>query len=429
MKSEGIYFQIKSEHHNLIMNTAKLTNEEKEVKEKEDKLNKFNQQILNAIIDDDDERFYQLISQHNIDSNSNQRFYMTNYKFPLILSNKPTFVSLCAFFGSEKCFTALTMMFSGGINSSEFNKCDEKGRSPMHFACFSNNLSILRMYDSNRFTFNCTDSRGFTPSHYSAMAGTIDVMKYFWSKGVDVISSVNYDGMTPFHIACMYGNKEIVTFLNEKVTNNTHFKEKINKMNRYGQSYLHLACKSGNNDILNYLFLHMDKTIYHVNLLDSELKSPLNYAVESGNLKCVKTLCEIGKASITSHSQKHVAFIDAAEGGYADIVLYFLKKKRNIEINIRNVYGNTALDVAVINSHLSVIKILIENGATKKYNELQIVNLFKLALSTLNFDVISFLDSAIIIPYEKNGHEFMSQAIKLKNKKLVDFLHKKNCSF
>ena len=67
-----------------------------------------NEKILDSILDDDDEKFIQLVSQiKGTGMNSNKKFKMTQYNIPYLLEYHPTYASLCTLFSAEKCFTSL----------------------------------------------------------------------------------------------------------------------------------------------------------------------------------------------------------------------------------------------------------------------------------------------------------------------------------
>ena len=186
----------------------------KEAIDKEESLNIFNQKILDSIIDDDSETFSELIAQTSNVTDINQQFEMTNYKFPKIMCSKPSYASLCAFFNSEKCLEVLSMLSSAGLESEEMKKLDDFGRSPIHFACAGGNLDIIRELDQAGFSFDIKDFEGCQPSHYAAMAGHQNVIQYLWSKGVDLMAKADHlDLMTPLHIACLYGNLNVVKLL------------------------------------------------------------------------------------------------------------------------------------------------------------------------------------------------------------------------
>ena len=80
----------------------------------------------------------------SVKSDTNIRFSLTSYRVPKLISNWPTYGSLCAFFSSEKCFNSLILLCPEGIQSEIFKEEDDYGRSILHFACFSGNLNIIR---------------------------------------------------------------------------------------------------------------------------------------------------------------------------------------------------------------------------------------------------------------------------------------------
>ena len=194
------------------------TKKEKDSKSKEENQNSYNQAILDSIIDDDDNKLSELVAQTGNVSDMNQTFVMTNYKFPRIMSNKPSYASLCAYFCAEKCLELLSMLAPEGLESEQIKKTDDFGRSIIHFACAGGSLKIIRELDQSGYSFDIKDKEGCLPSHYAAMSGHIDVIKYLWAKGADLLSgSNNFGSMTPLHVACLYGNLDVVKFICETV--------------------------------------------------------------------------------------------------------------------------------------------------------------------------------------------------------------------
>lgn len=394
----------------------------------EEKKNLINQKILDSILDDNDETFSELISQ-NIegDSNPNKRFSMPNYKLPDLLRYKPTYASLCAFFGAEKCFTTLSMLCSEGLTSETFKKKDHYGRSPIHFACAGGCLNIIRELYQAGYDLNCEDTEGYLPSHYSAMFGTTDVLKYLWTKGSDLLKTSRYKMMSPLHLACLYGNIDIVKFLCEKVDfENSKINKNINDY--YTKSTpIHMVCEGGHSDILEY-FLSTKKELVKklMKILDHDSRTPLVVACQNGNFTCVKLLLNAGKLNLNPTHRKHAPLIDAAAGGHVDIVEYLLKQK-GVDLNATNSQKLTSLEVAILNGHCNVVEVLIKNGAVKNFGGKEIGNLFLMACGTFNIDMIILLDKILEIPYKEMGNMFIKQACKIEDEKLVSFLVEKNC--
>lgn len=397
-------------------------------KEEEDSLNLLNISIIDSILEDDEDAFFKIISQIG-DNFESKRFTLTNYKLPELLSFNPPFSSVCAFFGSEKCFNSLVTLFPEGINSQYFNESDAKGRLPIHFSFFGGNLNILRLFYQEEIDFNTRDRLGQMCSHYSAMSSSVDSIKYLWTKGVDVLTQVDYNRKTPLHTACFFGNVEIVKFLCEQVANDSN---KVLQSQQYLSHYwkeetpLHLACQSGCIEIVNYILSKKELAKSQVNTLDFLSRTPLVCAIQSGSLECVKSLIINGNVKLNPKGKKHTPLIDAAACGYVDIVNFLIHQK-NIELNEVNSKGVTALDAAILNDHLDVVKLLIDNGVSKDYDQDRINDLFLESCGVMNLEIVKYLDKKWSIPYSVIGNKLMKQAIILEWKDLVSFLVDKNC--
>lgn len=386
---------------------------------------KINKKILDSILEDDDEQFSQLVSQINaIDSNTNQKFHLNNYKLPFILAFSPSIASLCAFFSAKKCFESLTLLIPEGLNSEYFQKNDDCNRSLIHFACAGGNLDIVRELEQSGFDLSIKDNMGKTPSHYSAIFGRTEIIKYLWTKGVDILQLKSK--LLPIHEACEYGNLEIIKFICENIDDKVLLMRYIKYNGNRGNS-LHLACQGGHNDVVKYI-LSNKLALKLINESDNESRTPLICACENGSLECVKALVQFGNVQFNNSHRKKLPLIEAAANGHSDVVQYLLKQKA-CDINAKNSSKLTAIEAAIINGRSDVVEILIKNGAIENFNETEIGNLFLDACGTFNIDVVKFLDKILNVPYKKMGEIFMKQACKIENKELIEFLLDKKCEF
>lgn len=448
-----------------------FTGKKNKTDEVENMQNELNQKILDSIIDDNEDEFTEAITQSGDMNKINKVFEMTNYKFPRIMKSKPTYASLCAFFGARNCLNALSMLVPSGFDSDEIKKTDDFGRSLIHFACAGGSIDIIRELDQSNYSLNDVDSEGCKPSHYAAMAGNLDIFKYLWMKGADLVSSSNqYNKMTPLHVASLYGNLNIVKFICENVVDENSSKKnndqnddqnKLNPrfFNFYGfhKNYckfstpLHLACEGGHEDVLRYLLTKKELIEIQLNSLDRSSRTPLLVACKNGSIGCLKALVEYDQNLLKQKkNRKHNALIDAAAGGYLDIVTFLLKQKE-IKIDHTNSQKLDALTVAVKNQHFDVMKALIQKGAMKKYNDEKIGELFLSALGTNDLKMAKYIDSVCKVPYfsksnhrvvkwcrvsslkmdenTKWGTQFLQQACLLENEEMIDFILDKKVDF
>lgn len=413
-------------------------------KKKEDYLNSINQKILDSVLNDDKEQFVALISNLiSNDSDTNQLFHLTNYKLPSLLRNFPSYASLCAFFGAEQCFLALTMLSPGGIESEIMRKEDMYERSLMHFACYGGNMNIIRELVQSNYDLDSKDIEGCTPSCYAAMSGNIDVIRYLWTKGASILINDFSNTPKPFDVACLYGNLSIVKFIYETVCSTGDLEEtKKNRMFLFRNSYFantpfHLACVGGNGEILRYLLSLEEATVENVNQFNHKMKTPLMVSCQNGSLNCVKALIGSSKKYIINDRFGNSPLIYAAMCGHLDIVNYLLTIDGAM-INHETTKQMNAITAAVLNKHHDIIQFLINNGALTFYNDNKLADLFLECCKTDDMKTIKILDSCCSIPYHQKcafnsnltwGDVYFQQACQLESDQLASFLLTKGCNF
>ena len=129
--------------------------------------------------------------------------------------------------------------------------------------------------------------------------------------------------------------------------------------------------------------------------------------------------------------------------GHFDIVEYLTKFDHSL------IYEETsghicALQAAIMNNHIDIIKLMINKGAASKYDYNETGDLFLLASQYNSMETIKILDNELEIPYSKPidyrysyfptrqltwGDLFIQQACDLENLELASFLLSKNCNF
>lgn len=349
--------------------------------------------ILTAILEDDCNKLAELIS--NLED-VNSAFHLYNRKLPDILSNNPTMLGLCCFFGSLECFDLLRN-FDASIKEE-----DDFGRNCVHFATAGGSWNMMRILDQSitdnkdenndnsnndddksnnndsssdddtpiffgrgifrrpffmdtfanmdeKNIYNKSDDRGLTPMHYGAMFGRLEIVRYLWTKGAHLDKIHDCQGNRPIHLACLYGHTDVVKFF---VENGVKFES--NKLSNKLQP-IHYACIGGYIDTIEYLIsLNAD-----INLMANS-KTPIFYAARYGSLGAVKLLVKHG-ATFKFKRRKNSPIVEAALGGHADIINYFLKN--GCDPNVYTSTGETPLMAAITGNNAEVVKLLIKNGA------------------------------------------------------------------
>lgn len=110
-------------------------------------------------------------------------------------------------------------------NSQQTNKSDSDDLR-LHEAIFNNDLrcihDILMNKDLAKELVNKKDKHGNTPLHLACMVGQPkEVIEALLKRGASV-ETKNLNRWTPFHEACSYGNRDIITVMTIQLGNNFH---------------------------------------------------------------------------------------------------------------------------------------------------------------------------------------------------------------
>ena len=205
-----------------------------------------NELLIDSIINDDTNVFLKLVIYK--DQEINRSFELSNYKLPGILSNCPSYASLCCFFNAQKCLSALCDNIPGGLNSIELRKVDNRQRSPIHFAYDGGNNNIINDLLHYKYNINEKDEDRISPLHYFAMTRMISSFYYLQMNGADLLS-VDIKCMTPFYTAYYYGSFNIVEFI-ANVSENVVIKNDFTNVNSIENNALYRSCKGNCYDVI-----------------------------------------------------------------------------------------------------------------------------------------------------------------------------------
>jgi ankyrin repeat protein len=222
----------------------------------------------------------------------------------------------------ERCMTGLAdlLLHHTKLDGDLPNK---KGEQFMHLAAAKWGIETF-----NRVTAKCLPrsgnvqaANGETVLHIAARVGDIDIIKRLLDiPGID-LNVQDEVGQSPLHLSCGKGHISVVqTLLNDPFTH-------INARDAWRQTPLHLACKEGHLEIVRLLLNH-----FHVDVEAADLRgwTPLHYASQSAlGEPIVRALLPFT--------------LDIDKQGLAN--------------------GETALHVAALGGHFSIVRSLLEQGA------------------------------------------------------------------
>lgn len=223
---------------------------------------------------------------------------------------------------------------------------------------------------------------GWTALHDASVDGDVEKMQSLIKKGAD-INEVTHDGYncTPLYLAAMYGHKSAVEFLLVKGAKNNipdsdgrtpllaasagMHKEgvvelllasgaNVNAVDKEGLTAIHWAARQhGTARVIDILVEHGG----NINARDYKGYSPLHHAAENINKDAMKGLLEDIHTDINALNKNgSTALHIASYHGWIDIVQLLLDN--GINKNIKNIFGVTALDLALKYHHRNIAELL-----------------------------------------------------------------------
>ena len=258
---------------------------------------------------------------------------------------------------------------------------DDNGRSPLHSACNSGALDVVKILVRAGAGVRATDNEGHTCLTLAVCSGHTDTVRYLVGlPDVDVNDGGGYDDA--LHYAVMSCNADVVQMLIDAGAD-------IDMLDNDGRSPLLSACNSGALDVVKILVRagagvrardnqgdtcltlstlvacsgHTDTVRYLVGLPDFDVNdgggyhSALHYAVMSYNADVVQMLIDAGADIDTLDNEGCSPLHSACNSGALDAVKILIRAGARVRATDNE--GHTCLTLAVCSGHTDTVRYLV----------------------------------------------------------------------
>ena len=216
----------------------------------------------------------------------------------------------------------------------------------LHIAVASRSLALIGLAILNGADLNAKDANENTPMHYAASLGQLELCSFLLEHGCS-LEIRNKKKMTPLHASILSNDEEILEYFIEHI--NTSKDPKMNKkilesLAGIGMNSLHIAIENDSERIVDYII----KQGINLDLTDSFKRNALQIAMEFGKILNFF----LHHYPYEMNFSKCLMILDREE--MVDVLL-----QKNIDINNRDVYGQTPLFYAVKNGNLELAEVVV----------------------------------------------------------------------
>ncbi|MBP6104618.1 MAG: ankyrin repeat domain-containing protein [Gammaproteobacteria bacterium] len=236
---------------------------------------------------------------------------------------------------------------------------DEYGRYPIHYAMLltkeCRHHFIARLIHNNA-DINATDDAFWTPMHVACARDDLDLVKLLVTLGASLQGVKGYD--TPLHVAASRNKPEVVRYLLEQPPEK---KVHVSALNQNGHTPVGVALLEGHLNIVK-LFIEQE---HYLSVQDIHAKN--DYDSTASHLACARGDLDLltflvgydaplQEANKDGDTPLHVG----AFHNHPEVVFYLLKQR--VDALALNQSDHTPLVSAILEGHLDVAKVFLEQG-------------------------------------------------------------------
>ncbi|KAF4629184.1 hypothetical protein G7Y89_g8969 [Cudoniella acicularis] len=250
-------------------------------------------------------------------------------------------------------------LLDGGANPSD---ASEEGMTSLHGAAQNGHETIVRLLLDRGAEASAAMKEGWTPLHAATLTPNIAIMRLLIERGADV-SAATSTGVTALHVAAERNYTDVVKLLIERGTD-------VLARVEPGFTALHIAARMGFEEITRLLLQDSGAEVPpstsggkqppHVGTASEDTTSGDTANGDAANRD--DTTAKIREAILSAVlPDGRTALHMAALQGHESVVRLLLEK--GAEASAKNNEGRTALHIATCQKHDSVVKVLLEKGA------------------------------------------------------------------
>ena len=265
------------------------------------------------------------------------KFNNSNDKFP---------VDLEALEKSAENSAKITEMIIGKADKNIINDSLD-GKTPLIIAVGNSYFETAKILIENGADVNSVDFEGWSALSYAVNNGDIEIAKLLLTNK----AKINDELLLAIKSPIVESRIDMMKLLIDNGAN-------INYADENEFTPLNIAIETGDMELTKFLITNGA----NVNSLMQDGVSLIVYAISQNNMDLLQILIENG-ANVNNTTGDYWAgspLITASRLGLDNVVRILLS--RNADINAVDMNGNTALHTAALNSQLSVIKLLLEKN-------------------------------------------------------------------
>lgn len=290
-------------------------------------------------------------------------------------SNDKSPVDLTLLEKSAENSAKITEMLIGKADKNIINDSLE-GKTPLIIAVGNSYIDTAKILIENGADVNSVDIEGWSALSYAVNNGDIEIAKLLLENKAKIKDELLIAIKSPI----VESRINIMKLLIDNKAN-------INYTDENGFSPLNIAIESGDMELTKFLITNGA----NVNSLMQDGVSLIGYAIAQNNMDLLQILIENGANvnNTNGDSWANTPLQTASRLGLDNVVRILLT--RNADINAVDMNGNTALHTAALNSQLSVVKLLLEKNPNLDIQNKVGNTALHLAVISGNIDIVGEL--------------------------------------